>query len=94
MVHDDGRQILATAAEQIKQIWSDVLNVPDVDTGATFYELRGQSISAVRIVARIEDELGVQIDMGDRFEDPDLATFTHTVVAKLASSAMPEGRTA
>jgi peptidyl carrier protein len=94
MTNDERRGDLSTAAEHVKEIWQDVLNVSDVDTGATFLELDGQSISAVRIVARIEDELGVQIDMGDLFEDPDLATFTHIVVTRLAESATPDTRSA
>jgi acyl carrier protein len=94
MTNEDRRGTLSTAAEHIKEIWKDVLNVPEIPADATFFELRGQSISAVRIVARIEDELGVQVDMGDLFEDPDLATFTRNVVAKVAGSATPDSRTA
>ncbi|HEV7980536.1 phosphopantetheine-binding protein [Amycolatopsis sp.] len=94
MTNEDRRGDLSTAAEHIEQIWKDVLKVREIPTDATFFELRGQSISAVRIAARIEDELGVQIDMGDLFEDPDLATFTRDVVAKLAGSAIPDSRTA
>lgn len=94
MTHQARNASLSTAAEHIKDIWSDVLNVPDIRAEATFFELGGQSISAVRIVARIEDELGVQIDMGDLFEDPDLATFTRDVVAQLAGSATPDTRSA
>jgi acyl carrier protein len=94
MTHEAGKAGLSTAAEHIKAIWSDVLNVPDIRADATFFELSGQSISAVRIVARIDDELGVQIDMGDLFEDPDLATFTRDVVAKLDGSATPDTRSA
>ncbi|WP_410648397.1 phosphopantetheine-binding protein [Amycolatopsis sp. cmx-4-54] len=94
MTNDERRADLSTAAEHIKEIWKDVLNVREIPAGATFFELRGQSISAVRIAARIEDELGVQIDMGGLFEDPDLATFTRDVVAKLAASTTPDSRTA
>jgi hypothetical protein len=36
----------------------------------------------VRIVARVQEEIGVQMDLGDLFEDPDLATFTRDIVAK------------
>jgi hypothetical protein len=34
-------------------------------------------------VARIEDELGVAVDVGLLFDDPDLATFTRAVVAAM-----------
>jgi hypothetical protein len=52
----------------------------EADLGATFFQLQGQSISAVRIAARIEDELGIEIDVAVLFEDPDLASFTRAVL--------------
>lgn len=71
------------AGQRIEQIWKDVLGVAEIQPRATFFELGGQSVSAVRIAARIEEELGVTVDMGDLFEDPDLETFVRDVVAKL-----------
>ncbi len=65
-------------------IWRDVLGArPDQDD-ATFFELSGQSIAAVRIVARVEDEIGVLIDIGDLFEDPDLPGFVELVAGRAA----------
>ncbi|GAA2053375.1 hypothetical protein GCM10009839_71480 [Catenulispora yoronensis] len=77
----------ATEIERrVAEIWHDVLSIPEGSPAdATFFELSGQSISAVRIVARIEEELGVQVDMGDLFEDPDLASFARDVAAKAAA---------
>ncbi|GAT67110.1 phosphopantetheine-binding protein [Planomonospora sp. ID91781] len=67
---------------RVERIWKDVLGVPEIPSDATFFELGGQSVSAVRIIARIEEELGVVIDMGDLFEDPDLVTFARDVAAR------------
>ncbi|MFC7613497.1 phosphopantetheine-binding protein [Actinokineospora soli] len=54
----------------------------------TFFELGGESISAVRLVSRIEEELDVWIDVGDIFEeDPTLATLIATVEAKADAAA-------
>jgi acyl carrier protein len=71
--------------KQVEEIWRDVLGMPDGRHDATFFELQGQSISAVRIVTRIEDELGVSVDVGLLFEDPDLKTFAREVVARATS---------
>ncbi len=66
-----------------ERIWRDVLNIPSGHEETTFFELDGQSISAVRIVARVEDELGVTLDVADFFdEDPDIAAFIRSVVAQ------------
>jgi acyl carrier protein len=68
-------------AEQVTRIWADVLGMRPGQEQATFFELQGQSISAVRIIARIEDQLGIKVDAGILFEDPDLSTFVRHVVA-------------
>jgi peptidyl carrier protein len=77
---------LRVISQKAEQIWREVLDVSEGQESATFFELEGQSISAVRIAARVEDEIGVTVDIGDLFEDPDLETFVRDVVA-LAESA-------
>jgi acyl carrier protein len=73
---------------KVREIWTQVLEMPDGNTAATFFELKGDSISAVRLVGRVEDELGVRIDMVDIFEeDPDLPTFLRDVLAAAESKA-------
>lgn len=67
---------------RVEVIWRDVLDARDAPAGATFFELQGQSLSAVRITARIEDELSIIVDVGDLFEDPSMETFIRAVVAK------------
>ena len=76
-----------TITARVTAIWRDVLRVPDgAPAEATFFELGGQSISAVRITARIEEELGVEVDMGDLFEDPDLPTFIRDITARAGAA--------
>ena len=70
---------LSSVEERVEEIWKDILGMPEGRRDATFFELQGQSISAVRIAARIEDELGITIDVGTLFSDPDLATFAREV---------------
>ena len=85
---------LQAISQKVERIWREVLDVADGQEDATFFELEGQSISAVRIAARVEDELGVQVDIGDLFEDPDLATFVRDVVAKVDIAEYDERRSA
>jgi len=73
---------LSAVEKQVEEIWCDVLGTPAGRPDITFFELQGQSISAVRIVTRIEDEVGIGVDVGILFEDPDLTTFVREVVAK------------
>ncbi|GIH94840.1 acyl carrier protein [Planobispora siamensis] len=66
--------------EKVGEIWRHVLDVPDGMEDATFFDLEGESISAVRLVSRIEEECGISIEVGDIFEnDPDLTALITTV---------------
>ncbi|MEU0560567.1 phosphopantetheine-binding protein [Dactylosporangium sp. NPDC006015] len=81
MVQNTGAADPSVVEQRVEEVWRDVLGMPEGGQHLTFFELHGQSISAVRIVGRLEDELGVTVDFGLLFEDPDLATFTKAVVA-------------
>ncbi|QFU93297.1 phosphopantetheine-binding protein [Amycolatopsis sp. YIM 10] len=72
--------------QAVGKIWKEVLRVPDGKSEATFFDLNGDSITAVRLVSRIEDEIGVEIEVGDIFEeDPSLAVLVKDVTAKAAA---------
>ncbi|WP_069170220.1 phosphopantetheine-binding protein [Streptomyces griseus] len=73
----------ADIAQQVATIWTEVLGPGSDRPGATFVELNGQSIAAVRIAARVEEQLGITLDIGDLFEDPDLQTLTRGILARI-----------
>lgn len=66
----------------VEQIWCGVLGVPPGEADQTFLDLGGQSISAVLIATRLKDELGVDIEVGDLFDDPTLASLQEQVRLK------------
>lgn len=72
-------------AKNVGEIWRDILEAPPERPDLTFFDLHGQSISAVRIVSRIKEETGIVVDVGVLFEDPDLATFERAVLAAINS---------
>jgi len=79
---------MSNIEQTVTRIWRDVLTVPDGQEDASFFELGGESISAVRLVSRIEEELDVWIDVGDIFEDdPNLAALISTVIAAADQAA-------
>ena len=74
-----------TVEQAVERIWNEVLGTPDGARTGTFFELEGDSITAVQLTARIEDEVGVSVDVGDIFEDdPDLPSLIRTVLVKAA----------
>jgi peptidyl carrier protein len=77
----------AEITQRVTAIWRDILGPGSDRPGATFFELNGQSIAAVQISAAIEEQLGVALDIGALFEDPDLETVTRVVLAASGASA-------
>ncbi|GAA0547294.1 MULTISPECIES: phosphopantetheine-binding protein [Actinomadura] len=73
--------------EHIAKIWNELLDVQPGQETASFFQLKGQSITAVQIVTRIEEELDIWVDVGELFEDPDLDTFASAIVARLDTAA-------
>lgn len=70
----------APIEQKVTEIWQSVLAAAPGTEDATFFELSGDSMSAVRIVSRIQEELDVVIDVADLFEeDPTLAALVKSV---------------
>jgi len=67
---------------RVEEIWRDVLGMDPWQDNATFLEMAGQSISAIRIASRIEDEFGVPVDISELFHDHDMKTFARIIAER------------
>ncbi|HTL18654.1 MAG TPA: amino acid adenylation domain-containing protein, partial [Patescibacteria group bacterium] len=56
--------------EQLAQIWSEVLEIPEVGVCDNFVELGGHSLLATKVLARIQDKLGLKLTLAEFFERP------------------------
>ncbi|MET9362688.1 amino acid adenylation domain-containing protein [Streptomyces sp. NPDC006632] len=81
-----------TEAEQLlAAVWSDVLDVPRVGAHDNFFQLGGDSLTAVRVVGRIADAFGV-ISPYAVFDAPTLAEFAAAVTAPADEGRPPLSR--
>ncbi|MEI6705332.1 MAG: condensation domain-containing protein, partial [Deltaproteobacteria bacterium] len=74
--------------KKIALIWEDVLGIKGIGVHDHFFTIGGQSLKAVRVVARMQKDLGTGLKLRDFFADPTVAG-----LAKLASNmnfALPE----
>jgi aryl carrier-like protein len=71
-----------TFNRRVEQIWCTALGVAPGPSEETFLDLGGQSISAMVIATRLRDELGVDIELADLFDDPTLAALQAQVRTK------------
>jgi iturin family lipopeptide synthetase A len=53
----------ATLGTTLKQIWMDLLNIGEVGDDDHFFSLGGDSMGAMRMLARIESDLQVRLTM-------------------------------
>jgi amino acid adenylation domain-containing protein/FkbH-like protein/thioester reductase-like protein len=63
----------------IAAIWSEVLGLEQVGIHDDFFELGGDSLMAVQILARVGSVLGVELTLQDLFESPTIAAIAGTL---------------
>ncbi|MFQ6326900.1 amino acid adenylation domain-containing protein [Nocardia sp. CWNU-33] len=80
---DTGRPYLAprTAVEQaVAAVFAEVLGTARVSVDQSFFELGGNSLSATKVVARVNSALGSTIALRDLFDAPTVAQLSARVV--------------
>jgi acyl carrier protein len=78
------------AEEEICQMLSDVLGVPDVGIHDEFWELGGDSLAAIRLIHRIRRAFGVDLGVQRLFDEPTAALLATSVAAARAAAAARE----
>ena len=59
--------------DEVARIWADVLGLDKVGAGDNFFDLGGDSLQAVGVLARIESVLGRELSLHKLFEGPTVA---------------------
>src|SRR5262249_46964270 len=56
--------------QRLRDLWSDLLGVPAIGAGDSFFHLGGHSLTAVRLVSRVRQRLGREISVRTVFGAP------------------------
>ena len=73
-------------------IWKDVLGLEQaVGPDQSFFECGGHSLAAMRVIARVQEKMGVEVPVRLLFQAPTLAAFTRAVseVSRGAGEEVP-----
>jgi amino acid adenylation domain-containing protein len=73
--------------ESLAGIWSEVLGIDRVGLDDEFFDLGGHSLLAVRMLARVQEKLGVELPLGTVFEYSTVRELAATVSGELLGSA-------
>jgi long-subunit acyl-CoA synthetase (AMP-forming) len=71
--------------QTLARIWEDLLGVERVGRQDDFFDLGGHSLLAVRLLARMQTDLNVRIDISALFKNPQLAAFAKQVLITLVA---------
>jgi len=65
----------------VAEIWSAILNLPEIGVHDNFFELGGHSLLAVQIVIRINQAFDVEMALGTLFQMPTIAELANGIAA-------------
>ncbi|WP_185981988.1 non-ribosomal peptide synthetase [Gordonia rubripertincta] len=73
------------AEERVAAVFATLLDVQRVSVTESFFDLGGNSLSAMRLVARVSDALGVQVGIRDVFDAPSVRDLVAAVADRAAA---------
>jgi len=69
-------------------VWQDVLKIDRIGIHDNFFELGGHSLSATRVIARLSNELDLDIPLRSIFEYPVIEQLTLDITVQLADISL------
>jgi phthiocerol/phenolphthiocerol synthesis type-I polyketide synthase E len=69
------------------ELWQEALGLDSVDADDDFFDLGGNSITAIRLIPLIAERLGVEPDVTDIFENPTPRSLADVLAGTAAKSA-------
>lgn len=71
---------------RLTEIWQRLLGAGELGLDSDFFELGGDSLTAVRLIAAIKRDLGVTLNLTDVLEEPSIARQASTIRQRLTTS--------
>lgn len=91
-VSENGSGSVAVSAPLVA-ICRDVLKLGEVDVHKSFFELGGNSLSAIFVLSHIYEQLGVSIELADFYAAADLLSLSELVESLRGAPALPQTAT-
>jgi len=69
----EGAAARTPTERKLAQIWEEFLKAPNIGIHDDFFDLGGQSLTAIRVVARIRDAFAIDLPLRNLFDQPTIA---------------------
>ncbi|MEU6064801.1 amino acid adenylation domain-containing protein [Streptomyces sp. NPDC047082] len=76
--------------KEVCQVWCEVLGLPSAGVDESFFEIGGNSLSAVRANNRLAQRFGVGLPLRMLFEEPTPAAVARHITAALSAAGRPQ----
>jgi acyl-coenzyme A synthetase/AMP-(fatty) acid ligase len=86
----DARDFTRTQ-QRVARIWAELLGVAPADRRADFFQMGGQSLLAMRMIARVRDGFGVRLPARAILRAPTLEQFAAELDSAVAVQGAPDG---
>ncbi|WP_129840831.1 type I polyketide synthase [Streptomyces sp. RFCAC02] len=67
--------------EYVAGMWRDLLGIDEIGVRDSFFELGGQSLLAMQLVGRLRDAHGIELPLGEIFQEATVATIAQMIRA-------------
>ncbi len=91
MIHVDEEHATETSSnsslnvrERISALWEELLAVESINLEANFFELGGDSMTAIRLLRRLREEVHPEVKLDDVYEFPSISQLSNRVEQLLA----------
>jgi amino acid adenylation domain-containing protein len=81
---ESSRAGVQTVQQRILAMWEELLAVEDINPEANFFELGGDSMTAIRLLRKLREELHPAVKLGDVYEFPCVSQLSNRVEQLLA----------
>ena len=69
---------------ELRRVWQEVLGVSELDPHGDFFDIGGDSLTAVQLMDRLREALGVELSIGILFDHPTLGDLVDVVKQQVA----------
>ncbi|MFD2765841.1 type I polyketide synthase [Micromonospora eburnea] len=80
------KSVVDGITEQLRAMWADALGIPEVGLTEDFFELGGNSLTAIELMSVIRERLGVDLSVAAVFDHSTLSSLAAEVERRLAET--------